>query len=169
MFLAPPFTKVTFGRVITSSAYAEPVALPMIDFFGHAPGPERLTLLWAHLGYLPPLKTPPFEIRMSKAVTIGGSMPASLSQRILPESFTPCGCRGVPALLGVTLASTVIVVTGACATDGATRMAPNATPATMATSLRINLSYFGSWKSSQDGASTVRALHGTEACRGMQT
>ena len=137
MFLAPPLTKVTFGRVITSSAKAAPVAEPMIDFFGHAPGPLRFTRLCAHFGYLPPLKSPPFEIRMSKAVTIGGSIPASLFQWILPESFTPCGWRLVPALLGVTCASTVTDVTGACATEGATRMAPNARLANRATSFRI--------------------------------
>src|ERR687895_1696547 len=138
MLRAPPLIIVTFGRVISVSASATPVAEPMIDFFGHACGPLRFATAAAHFADLPPLYRPPRAIRMSKAVMMGGSTPSSLDHLIVPLSVTPCGFLGVPARFGVTFESTVTDVCGAWATVGETITAPNTrTPTIGPTTFRM--------------------------------
>src|ERR1700742_3983907 len=99
---------------------------------------------------------------------IGGAMPARLVPLKLPESFTPCGFGGVPALFGVTFASRVTVASGACATDGATTTTPTArTAAPRATNFRmLNLLRRRCGRQGRPGRP---GGHGSEAAARMQT
>src|SRR5581483_7046490 len=91
--------------MVLTPAYAVPDPDPMMEAFGHLLGPLAI-LLFEQLETLPPLYSEPFGNQTKNLVTIGCFVAPSFCHVKFVVSFTPCGCLGVPALLGVTVAFT---------------------------------------------------------------